>query len=77
MPRNLSREPECEVRKSVSIYCVSSQGVWFRFEDIIELNEAKRLLCEAVQLPLQYPAIFTGLLRPWKGILLHGPPGTG
>lgn len=48
-----------------------------RFDDIVQLNEAKRLLCEAVQLPLQYPSIFTGILRPWKGILLHGPPGTG
>jgi hypothetical protein len=34
-----------------------------RFDDIVQLDEAKRLLCEAVQLPLQYPAIFTGLLR--------------
>ena len=31
-----------------------------RFDDIIELNEAKRLLLEAVQLPIKFPAIFTG-----------------
>eukprot|EP01038_Epipyxis_sp_PR26KG_P015837 gene15837-21458_t len=48
-----------------------------RFEDIIGLDEAKRLLIEAVQLPLRFPGLFTGILRPWKGILLHGPPGTG
>jgi katanin p60 ATPase-containing subunit A1 len=48
-----------------------------RFDDIIGLDEAKRLLSEAVQLPLRFPTIFQGLLRPWKGILLHGPPGTG
>jgi katanin p60 ATPase-containing subunit A1 len=48
-----------------------------RFEDIIRLDEAKRLLCEAVQLPIRFPSLFTGILRPWKGILLHGPPGTG
>jgi katanin p60 ATPase-containing subunit A1 len=47
------------------------------FNDIVRLDEAKRLLREAVQLPLQYPQLFTGILRPWKGILLHGPPGTG
>ena len=34
-----------------------------RFDDIVELHEAKRLLSEAVQLPLQYPSLFTGLLR--------------
>ena len=47
------------------------------FNDIVELKEAKRLLAEAVQLPLRFPGIFTGILRPWRGILLHGPPGTG
>jgi katanin p60 ATPase-containing subunit A1 len=48
-----------------------------RFDDIVRLDEAKRLLVEAVQLPLKFPTLFTGILRPWKGILLHGPPGTG
>lgn len=48
-----------------------------QFKDIIKLDEAKRLLVEAVQLPLRFPFLFTGILRPWRGILLHGPPGTG
>lgn len=48
-----------------------------KFDDIISLDDAKRLLSEAVQLPLKFPSLFTGILRPWKGILLHGPPGTG
>ena len=41
------------------MYCFKKN----RFDDIVQLDEAKRLLCEAVQLPLQYPSIFTGLLR--------------
>lgn len=41
------------------------------------LDEAKRLLKEAVVYPIKYPELFSGLLSPWKGLLLFGPPGTG
>ena len=48
-----------------------------RFSDIVGLPEAKRLLKEAVLMPMKYPHFFQGILEPWKGILLFGPPGTG
>ena len=37
------------------------------------LAEAKRLLNEAVVLPLLIPDYFQGLRRPWKGVLMTGP----
>ncbi|KAL9242078.1 hypothetical protein vseg_016115 [Gypsophila vaccaria] len=48
-----------------------------KWESIKGLETAKRLVKEAVVMPIKYPKYFTGLLSPWKGILLFGPPGTG
>ncbi|KAL5574636.1 hypothetical protein UlMin_016335 [Ulmus minor] len=48
-----------------------------RWEDVAGLTEAKRLLEEAVVLPLLLPDYFQGIRRPWKGVLMFGPPGTG
>lgn len=48
-----------------------------KWTDIAGLKEAKRLLEEAIVLPLWMPDYFKGIRRPWKGILMVGPPGTG
>ncbi|KAG1664024.1 Katanin p60 ATPase-containing subunit A-like 1 [Nymphon striatum] len=47
------------------------------WDDIADLHDAKKLLEEAVILPLLIPEFFTGIRRPWKGVLMVGPPGTG
>ena len=47
------------------------------WDDIAGLEEAKRVLEEAVVLPLLMPDYFKGIRRPWKGVLMFGPPGTG
>jgi SpoVK/Ycf46/Vps4 family AAA+-type ATPase len=49
------------------------------WEDVAGLEDAKRLLNEAVVLPVLVPELFRaqGGIRPWKGVLLYGPPGTG
>ncbi|XP_018015434.1 katanin p60 ATPase-containing subunit A-like 1 [Hyalella azteca] len=48
-----------------------------RWTDIADLQNAKRLLEEAVVLPMLMPDFFKGIRRPWKGVLMVGPPGTG
>lgn len=48
-----------------------------RWSDIADLEEAKRLLEESVVLPIWMPDFFRGIRRPWKGVLMVGPPGTG
>jgi transitional endoplasmic reticulum ATPase len=49
-----------------------------KWEDIGGLDEIKREIHEAVELPLNKPEVFGQMgIRPIKGILLYGPPGTG
>lgn len=47
------------------------------WDDIAGLEEAKRLLEEAVVYPVLMPDYYQGIRRPWKGVLMYGPPGTG
>ncbi|MBD3351039.1 MAG: AAA family ATPase, partial [Candidatus Lokiarchaeota archaeon] len=47
------------------------------WEDIAGLPEPKQALREAVVLPITHKHLFKGARKPWKGILLFGPPGTG
>lgn len=47
------------------------------WNDIGGLKDAKDRIKEAIVLPIQRPEVFEGVLEPWSGILLFGPPGCG
>ncbi len=49
-----------------------------KWDDIGGLEEAKKVLREAVELPIKDPKKFETMgIRPPRGVLLYGPPGTG
>uniref|UniRef100_A0A3B4YFH5 Katanin p60 ATPase-containing subunit A1 n=1 Tax=Seriola lalandi dorsalis TaxID=1841481 RepID=A0A3B4YFH5_SERLL len=56
---------------------IISQNPNVKWDNIADLEDAKKLLKEAVVLPMWMPAFFKGIRRPWKGVLMVGPPGTG
>ncbi|KAL0248520.1 hypothetical protein GEMRC1_003756 [Eukaryota sp. GEM-RC1] len=47
------------------------------WDSVAGLIPTKEELTESVIIPFKFPHLFRGKGTPWKGILLHGPPGTG
>ncbi len=84
--RILEYEPQefCRISRSTSIRIVDCEGAEYvsrqdtTFKDVGGLDEAIRKVREVVQLPLGHPEIFYQLgIDPPRGVLLHGPSGTG
>ena len=55
----------------------NSEDVKDGFASVAGLAGVKQALNEAVILPITHPNFFSGHRKPWRGILLFGPPGTG
>ncbi|AQL06725.1 AAA-type ATPase family protein [Zea mays] len=70
---------ENEFEKSLLADVTPPHEIGVTFEDIGALESVKDTLKELVMLPLQRPELFNRgqLMKPCKGILLFGPPGTG
>ncbi|KAG8652975.1 hypothetical protein MANES_06G154400v8 [Manihot esculenta] len=70
--------PDNEFEKRIRPEVIPASEIGVTFADIGALDETKESLQELVMLPLRRPDLFKGgLLKPCKGILLFGPPGTG
>ncbi|THU46413.1 hypothetical protein C4D60_Mb09t04680 [Musa balbisiana] len=69
--------PDNEFEKRIRPEVIPANEIGVTFDDIGALDEIKESLQELIILPLQRPDLFKGLLKPCRGILLFGPPGTG
>ena len=70
--------PDNEFEKRIRSEVIPANEIGVTFADIGSLDEIKESLQEVVMLPLRRPDLFKGgLLKPCRGILLFGPPGTG
>ncbi|XP_004511542.1 uncharacterized protein [Cicer arietinum] len=70
--------PDNEFEKRIRPEVIPANEIGVTFSDIGALEETKESLQELVMLPLRRPDLFEGgLLKPCRGILLFGPPGTG
>ncbi|XP_024529434.1 peroxisomal biogenesis factor 6 isoform X1 [Selaginella moellendorffii] len=71
--------PDNEFEKRIRPEVIPAGEVGVNFQDIGALDNVKESLQELVMLPLRRPELFNkgGLIKPCRGILLFGPPGTG
>ncbi|KAM0834162.1 hypothetical protein ACQ4PT_063796 [Festuca glaucescens] len=71
--------PDNEFEKRIRPEVIPASEIGVTFDDIGALDDIKESLQELVMLPLRRPDLFKGggLLKPCRGILLFGPPGTG
>ncbi|XP_052171401.1 uncharacterized protein LOC127787408 [Diospyros lotus] len=70
--------PDNEFEKRIRPEVIPASEIGVTFSDIGALDDIKESLQELVMLPLRRPDLFKGgLLKPCRGILLFGPPGTG
>ncbi|MHA1382221.1 MAG: AAA family ATPase [Candidatus Helarchaeota archaeon] len=74
--KKVATKEEMELRKAVSDTIVTEKP-YVKWEDVANLEAPKQALREAIILPMLRPDFFQGARKPWKGILLHGPPGCG
>ena len=71
-----SDNEDAKLRKKLN-NCLIQNNPKVKWDDIPGLEKAKQILKDAAILPIQFPQLFVGKLKPIKAILLYGPSGTG
>lgn len=69
-------DEEADIESTIKDAIISEKPN-IKWEDIADLEKAKQALLESIVWPMKRPDLFKGSRRPWRGILLFGPPGCG
>ncbi|MHA1673506.1 MAG: AAA family ATPase [Promethearchaeota archaeon] len=69
-------DEEKELRKTIEGTIITERPT-VTWGDVAGMEKPKQAIREAVVLPMAHPELFTGARKPWRGILLFGPPGCG
>lgn len=70
-------DPETKKLRAALAGAVVAEKPNVHWDDVAGLEGAKESLKETVLMPVLFPQLFVGERKPFKGILLFGPPGTG
>ena len=69
---------ETQIKVNEEAATAATTGPTVSYEDIGGLRDELQNVREMIELPLKHPELFDRLgIDPPKGVLLHGPPGTG
>nr|XP_016942279.1 katanin p60 ATPase-containing subunit A-like 2 [Drosophila suzukii] len=56
---------------------ILQENIKLKWSDVCGNQRAIELIKEAVVTPIEFPQLFAHGLKPWRSLLLHGPPGSG
>lgn len=69
-------DDEKDLRKTIEGTIITERPT-ITWGDVAGMDVPKQAIREAVVLPMSHPELFKGARKPWRGILLFGPPGCG
>jgi vacuolar protein-sorting-associated protein 4 len=67
-----------DMKAAIQSMCLKPEDMAnISWDNVIGLEDTKKLLQRAISLPREIPHVFQGMRRPPRSILLYGPPGVG